>query len=53
MHSGIITADISDHFPVFLNSKNLMLDSNNEPIHIRKREIDYKSIACFKTLLYS
>ena len=23
MHSGIITADISDHFPIFLISKDL------------------------------
>ena len=26
LHSGIITADISDHFPIFLISKDLMLD---------------------------
>ena len=51
MHSGIITADISDHFPIFLISKDLILDSSNEPIHITKREINDKSIACFKTLL--
>ena len=40
MHSGIITADISDHFPIFLISTDLMLDSSNEPIHITKREIN-------------
>ena len=51
MHSGIITADISDHFPIFLISKDLLLDSNNEPIHITKREIKDKCIAYFKTLL--
>ena len=51
MHSGIITADISDHFPIFLISKYLMLDSSNEPILITKREINDKSIAYFKTLL--
>ena len=51
MHSGIVTADISDHFPIFLISKDLMLDSSNEPIHITKREINYKSVAYFKTLL--
>ena len=51
MHSGIITADILDHFPIFLISKDLMLDSRNEPIHITKREIYDKSIAYFKTLL--
>ena len=51
MHSGIITADISDHFPIFLISKDLMLDSSNEPTHIRKREINDKSTAYFKTLL--
>ena len=51
MHSGIITADISDHFPIFLISKDLMLDSSNEPIHITKREINDKSKAYFKTLL--
>ena len=39
MHSGIITADISGHFPIFLISKDLMLDFSNEPIHITKREI--------------
>ena len=44
MHSGIITADISDHF-------DLMLDSSNEPVHITKREINDKSSAYFKTLL--
>ena len=32
MHSRIITDDISDHFPRFLISKGLMLDSGNEPI---------------------
>ena len=51
MHSGIITADISDHFPIFLISKDLMLDSSNEPIHISKQKINNKSIAYFKTLL--
>ena len=51
MHSGIITADISDHFTTFLISKDLMLDSSNEPIHITKRKINDKSIAYFKTLL--
>ena len=50
MHSGITTADISDHFPIFLISKDLMLDSSNEPIHITKREIKDKSIAYLKTL---
>ena len=51
MHSTIITANISDHSPIFLLSKNLMLDSKNEPIHITKREINDKSIAYFKTLI--
>ena len=51
MHSGIITADISDHFPIFLISKDLMLDSSHEPIHITKWEINDKSIAYFKILL--
>ena len=51
MHSAIITVDISDHFPIFLISKDLMLDSSNEPIHLTKREISDKSIAYFKTLL--
>ena len=40
IHSGIITADISDHFPILLISKDLILDSSNEPIHITKREIN-------------
>ena len=44
MHSRIITADISNDFPIFLISKNLMLDSSNEPIHITKRKINDKSI---------
>ena len=51
MHSGIITAYISDHFPIFLISNNLMLDSRHESIHILKREINDKSIAYFKTLV--
>ena len=51
MHSRIITAEILDHFPIFLISKDLMLDSRNEPIHITKQEIYEKSIAYFKTLL--
>ena len=51
MHSGIIIADISEHFPIFLVSKDLMLDPSNEPIHTTKREINDKSIAYFKTLL--
>ena len=51
MHSGIITPDISDHFPIFLISKDLMLDSSNEPVHITKREINDKCIAYFKNLL--
>ena len=50
MHPGIITDD-SDYFPIFLISKHLMLDSSNEPIHITKREVNDKCIACFKTLL--
>ena len=48
MHSGIIVADISDQFPIFLTSKNLLLDSSNEPIHITKREMNDKSIAYLK-----
>ena len=51
MHSGIVTADILNQFPIFLISKDLMLDSRNEPIHIAKQEIYDKSIAYFKTLL--
>ena len=51
MHSGNITADISDHFPIYLISKDLMPDSSNEPIHITKQEINDKSIACFRTHL--
>ena len=51
MHSGIITADISDHFPKFLISQYLMLDSSNEPLNITKQEINDKSIAYFKTLV--
>ena len=43
MHSGIKTPDISDHFSIFLISKDLMLDSSNEPIHVTKREINDKS----------
>ena len=39
MYSGIITADISDHFPIFLISKDLILDSSNDPTHITKRAI--------------
>ena len=45
MHSGIVTADISDHFPIFLILKDLMLDFTNEAIHLTKWEIDDKSIA--------
>ena len=51
MYSGIITADISDHFPFFLISIDLMLFSRNEPIHITKREINDKSIVYFKSFL--
>ena len=51
MHSGIITADISDHFPIFLISKNLMLEASNQPTYITKPEINDESIACFATLL--
>ena len=51
MHSGIRTADISDHFPTFAISKDLMLDSSNEPIHITKREINDKYLAYIRTLL--
>ena len=51
MHSGIITADIKDRFPIFLISKDLMLNSSNEPLHITKREINDKFIAYFKTVL--
>ena len=46
----ILTADISDHFPIFLILKDLTLDSSNEPMHITKRDINDKSIAYFKTL---
>ena len=49
--SGIITADISDHFPIFLISKDLTLDSSTELMHITRREVNDKSIAYFKTLL--
>ena len=48
MHSGIITAEISDHFLKYLISKDLTLDSSNEPIRITKRETNDKSIAYFK-----
>ena len=43
MSSWIITADISDHFPVFLISENLILNSSNELIHLTKQEINDKS----------
>ena len=46
MHSGIL-----DHFPIFLTSKDFILDFSNEPIRIAKREMYNKSIAYFKTLL--
>ena len=49
MHSGTITVDILDHFPISLISKDLMLQSRNEPI--AKWEIYDKSKARFKTLL--
>ena len=48
MHSGLITAEISNHFPKYLISKDLTLDSSNEPICITKRETNDKSIAYFK-----
>ena len=51
MHSGIMRADISDHFPIFLILKDFMLDSSDEPIHTIKRKMNDKSIAYFKTLL--
>ena len=51
MHSGIITTDISDHFHLFLISRDLILDFSNEPIHITKRKTNDKSIVYFKTLL--
>ena len=38
IHSGIITTDISDYFPIFLISKYLMLDFSNEPIYIKKEK---------------
>ena len=41
MHSGIITADISDHFIICLISKYLILDSSNESIHNINRKINY------------
>ena len=47
MYSGIITADISDYFPIFLISKDLVLDSSNELIHITKREVNDESISLF------
>ena len=43
MHSGIKTPDISDHFPIFLISKDVMLDSSDEPIHVTKREINLQA----------
>ena len=52
MYSGIITSDISDHFPIFLISEILILDSSSEPVHITKREINDKSIAFFKTIIF-
>ena len=51
MHSGIITADLSDHFPTFIIFKDLTVDSSNEPIYLTKPEINDKSIADFKTPL--
>ena len=39
LHSGIITADISDLFPTYLISEELMLDSSNKLIHITKQEL--------------
>ena len=39
LHSGIITADISDLFPTSLISEELMLDSSNKLIHITKQEL--------------
>ena len=39
LHSGIITADISDLFPTSLISEELMLDSSNKLIHITKQKL--------------
>ena len=50
MHYAIMATNISDGFPIFLISKDLLLDSSNDPIHVKKREIKHKSIAYFKTL---
>ena len=52
MHSGVITADIADHSPIFLISKDSMLYSSKEPIQITKREINDKfSLKLFSLLL--
>ena len=51
LHSGIITADISDLFPTSLISEELMLDSSNKLIHITKQEL-MTNLCFFKTFFY-
>ena len=50
VHPEIITTNIPDHFPIFLISQDLMLDSSNELIHITKAEINHKCMAYFKII---
>ena len=49
MFSGIILADISDHFPIFCMSNNLHTTRQTQPI--MKREISENNIQTFSSRL--
>ena len=49
--SGIITTDISDHFPVFIVDKNVKLTNYPDSIKKQIRVFNEQSIKCFKRSL--
>ena len=46
---GLLLADISDHFPIFIIHKNIK--ESNPDITFQKRVITYKSLSAFRTAL--
>ena len=46
---GLLLADISDHFPIFIIHKNIK--ESNPDITFQKRVITYKSLSAFRTSL--
>ena len=46
--TGILKVDISDHFPIFFNSKSINVKTSQDPVFVTKRDINPFTISLLK-----